>query len=307
MKTFPGKSRLLPFWQRLSANSQGAIWMLVGCFLFSVMSLGIKHLGGHINSFQIAFLRAFLGFLAFLPFVYMAGFSNLKTKKLQKHLLRGCIGISAMFSVFYAITQMPLADAVALTFTRALFLILLAVLFLGETIRWRRWLATAAGFVGVVVMVQAGPEVGFAAGIALLGAFLVALVSVLIKQLSNTESPTTIMFYFGLIGSIVSFGPALYVWVPISWNDLIILIIASTFGSAGNYCVINAFALGEATAVSPFDYSRLIFSGILAFFFFSEVPDVWMIVGAGIIIISTLYIARREALANRKITPPEMP
>lgn len=269
--------------------------MLAGGLLFSIMSLAVKHLGGHMDSFQIAFMRAFIGFLVFLPFIYRAGLSNLKTGKLSKHLLRGTIGISAMICTFYSITQLPLADAVALSFTRPLFIILLAVLFLNEAIRWRRWTATAVGFIGVLVMVQAGPEVGFATAVALAGAFLVALVSVLLKQLSSTESPTTIMFYFGLIGSLISLGPAIYVWVPVSTGDLIVIVIASFFGSIGNYCVIHALSVGEATAVSPFDYSRLIYSGLLGFLFFSEIPDVWMLVGAMIIIASSIYIARREA------------
>lgn len=286
------------YWGRLSPNIQGAIWMLVGGMLFSIMSLGVKYLGAYIDSLQIAFLRAFIGFLAFLPFIYMAGLGNLRTGKFSKHLLRGTIGVSAMMCTFYAITQLPLADAVALSFTRPLFIILLAVLFLNEAIRWRRWTATAVGFVGVMVMVQAGPEVGFATGVALVGAFLVALVSVLLKQLSTTERPTTIMFYFGLIGSLVSAVPAFFVWVPIGLNDMLIIIVASIFGSIGNFCVIQALKVGEATAVSPFDYSRLIYSGLLGFLIFSEIPDVWTVLGAMIIVASSIYIARREARQN---------
>ena len=117
--------------------------MLLGGFCFSCMGLGIKFLGTEMDSFQIAFLRALFGFFVILPFALRRGISGLKTHVIKLHIARGIVGILGMMSIFFAITHLPLADAVALTFTRPLFLILLAVLFLGETIRWRRWTATA--------------------------------------------------------------------------------------------------------------------------------------------------------------------
>ena len=117
---------------RIPANGQGALWMLLGGFCFSCMGVGIKFLGAEMDSFQIAFLRALFGFIVILPFALRRGISGLKTKVLRLHIGRGVVGILGMLSIFYAITHLPLADAVALTFTRPLFLILLAVLFLGE-------------------------------------------------------------------------------------------------------------------------------------------------------------------------------
>jgi drug/metabolite transporter (DMT)-like permease len=294
----------LKIWEGIPANGQGALWMLLGGLLFSFMGMGIKILGNEMNSLQIAFLRALFGFLAVLPFALRHGFSPLKTKVLPMHITRAFVGITAMFCIFYSITHMPLADAIALSFTRPLFLILLAVLFLGEIIRWRRWTATAVGFVGVMMMMQANTELGLAAGIALFGALMVAIVSVFLKKLSRTEAPTTIMFYFGLFSSLISLGPALYVWITPTVEDLIVLALAASVGTAGNFCMIRAFAVGEATAVAPFDYTRLIFSGIIGFFFFAEVPDIWMVFGALVIVASSLYIVRREAGMGARKMPP---
>lgn len=285
---------------RLAPNVQGAIWMLIGAVLFSGMSLGIKTLGEEMDSFQIAFLRAFLGLLAILPFALRRGFSSLKTKVPFLHLVRSIVGVTAMMCIFYSITKLPLADAVALSFTRPLFLILLAVLFLGEAVRWRRWSATGVGFLGVLVMVQSQPEFEIASFVALFGALMVAGVSVFIKKLSVTESAPTMMFYFGVIASIISFIPAYFVWRMPTVDEMIILVLIATIGSCANFCMIRSLSIGEVTAVTPFDYTRLIFSGILGFLFFSEVPDVWMVLGAGIIVASSLYIIQREAGLGKK-------
>nr|WP_277346092.1 DMT family transporter [Sneathiella chinensis] len=297
----------MSYWEQIPDNGKGALWMLLGALLFSFMSVGIKHLGQELDSFQIGFLRAFIGLIVVLPFALRGGIRPLKTRVFKLHLARSLVGVTAMLCSFYAITQLPLADAVALNFTKPLFLILLAVLFLGEKVRWRRWLATAVGFCGVMVMVQANLEMGLASGVALFGAMMVALVSVFLKKLSRTEAPTTMMFYFGVISSLIALVPALYVWVPPTTEQLLILLVTAAVGSCGNFCMIRAFAAGEATVVAPFDYIRLIFSGILGFVIFSEVPGPWMIVGAGIIISSSLYIMQREAALRKKPTGDSTP
>ncbi|MBO6826869.1 MAG: DMT family transporter [Sneathiella sp.] len=280
----------------LPANLQGALWMLVACVVFSFMSLGVKYVGETgLDSFQIGFIRAFYGFIFVIPFVLKKGVFTLRTSRFPMHVARSLFGITGMLSVMYTLTNMPLADSVALTFTRPLFVIVLAVLFLGEMVRWRRWTATAVGFLGVLIMVQASATIGFATAIGLFGALMVACVSVFIKKLSATEEPTTIMFYFGLIGSLVAAVPAYFVWQDPTWMQLFLLGLTAAAGTCGNYCVIRAISVGEATAVMPYDYTRLIFSAILAYFAFGEIPTWGMVLGACVIVVSSLYIMQREA------------
>ncbi|OUR78791.1 hypothetical protein A9Q83_06195 [Alphaproteobacteria bacterium 46_93_T64] len=293
------------FWDEVPNNVKGACWMLAGSVLFSFMSVGVKYVGQGMDSFEIGFLRAFLGLIVIVPFVLYRGIGSLRTSIFKMHLFRSCVGITAMLATFYSITHMPLADATALTFTRPLFLIVLAFLFLGEIIRWRRGLATLVGFAGVLIMVQAQAEMGFATAVGLFAAFMVACVSVIIKKLTVTEHPTTIMFYFGLIGSVIAFVPASQVWITPTWEQLAVLIAVSIVGTGGNFCMIRAFGIGEATAVSPFDYTRLIFSGILAYFIFSEVPTLGMIAGAFIIVGSSIYIMQREARVKARTKASE--
>ena len=213
------------------------------------------------------------------------------------------IGYTAMVLGFYAVTHLPLADATALSFTRPLFMIVLAVLFLGEQVRWRRWSATGVGFIGVLVMARPG-EAGLdiASLSAIAGTLFVAGVGVMLKRLSTTERPETIIFYFTVISSILALGPALYVWRTPTAPEVLGLIAIGALGSLGQYLTIRSYRIAEATAVDPVDYARLLIATFFGFLLFRELPDIWTVVGALIIIASTLYITRREARLRRTVT-----
>ncbi|MBE7636435.1 EamA family transporter [Sneathiella sp. P13V-1] len=284
----------------LPANVQGALWMLVACVVFSAMGLGVKYVGEGMDSFQIGFIRALFGLIFVIPIILYRGVGQLKTNRMGLHITRSIFGITGMLSVMYTLTNMPLADSVALTFTRPLFVIVLAVIFLGEVVRWRRWMATIVGFGGVLLMVQASAEIGFATAVGLFGALMVGCVSVFLKKLSSSEAPTTIMFYFGLYGSLIAAVPAYFVWQTPSVEQVFLLGLTAAAGTCGNYCVIRAISVGETTAVMPYDYTRLIFSAIMAYFVFGEIPTMGMVAGACVIVASSLYIMRREAALKKK-------
>ena len=144
-------------WLKLSPALRGALWMLLGGLLFSVMGVLVKFLGKRLDSFQIAFFRAAFGFACILPFALAAGARNLRTRRLPAHLLRGLLGMISMFGGYYSVVHLPLADATALGFTKPLFVIILAVLILREKVRIRRWTATVVGFIGVVIMLRRAP------------------------------------------------------------------------------------------------------------------------------------------------------
>lgn len=296
MGSLPHRLKALP------PNLRGALWMLAAALVFSAMEATIKALGQTMSSFQIAFFRCAFGGLAVLPFVLRAGPSAFRTRRPLGHLGRAAAGYTAMALSFYALTQLPLADATALGFTRPLFMVVLAVIFLGEQIRWRRWTATAVGFCGVLIMVRPGHAViDIATAAAAASAFFVALVGVLIKRLSETERPETIIFYFTLTSSLMSLGPALYVWRDPTWLELAVLIAIGAGGSLGQYFSIRSYRIAEATAVDPVDYSRLLFATVIGLLVFSELPDLWTFAGAAVIVASTLYIARREARLGRPV------
>lgn len=296
-ETRPG---LAARWRALPGNLRGALWMLLAGLLFSVMGAIIKALGARLDAFQIGFFRCAVGLVAVLPFMLRSGRAAFPRRRLALHATRGALGTAAMFCSFYALTVLPLADATAISFAVPLFTIPFAVLLLGEVVRWRRWTATGVGFAGVLVMV--GPGGGAlepAVAIAVLGALLVALVNVTVKQLSRTEPPLAIVFSFSVVATLTSAVPAAVVWRAPTASELALLMAVGALGATAQTCAIRGFAVGEATAVVPFDYVRLLYAGLIGYWIFAEVPGWTTLAGAALIVLATLYIARREAMLGR--------
>jgi drug/metabolite transporter (DMT)-like permease len=288
-------------WLRLSGNSRGALWMVASGVGFSVMAVGIKLLGHRLDSFQIAFFRVLIGFLAILPFVASVPLAQLKTRHLHVHVVRGFFGLAAMYCSYYAIARIPLADYTALSFTKPLFATVLAVLILGEIVRWRRWTATILGFVGVLVMVQPGAGTFQPAALAALAdAFSIALLITLVKRLPAHETPLGMLFYFGIFATALSIGPAIYFWQWPTFYEWTLLIGVGVLGALSQSFWIRSFRAGEASVVAPFDYLRLPIAATIGFIAFSELPSLWTFIGAGVIVGSTLYIAHRDAQLRKR-------
>ncbi|MBM3491442.1 MAG: DMT family transporter [Alphaproteobacteria bacterium] len=282
-----------------SLNLLSALWMLASTLLFTAMGGLVKFLGGHYESFQIAFFRSGFGLLTMLPFVLAGGWGVLRTQRLWLHLARGICGATAQMCNFFALTKLHLADAVAISYARTLFLIPLAVLFLGEAVRARRWSATLLGFAGVLIMLRPAGEIAPATLVAVTGALIAAGTGIMLKQLAASERPATVMLYFGLVSTSATALPALLVWRAVDLADLALLLLMGGCGSGGQYCMVRAFRVGEATAVLPVDYLRLILASAVGYFVFAEVPDRWTALGAAIVVGATLYIALREARLGR--------
>lgn len=289
-------------WLRIPPNLRGGLWMVLSALGFSIMAIFIKLLGARLDSFQIAFFRCLIGWLVILPFVLQRPWSAIRTDRLPLHAVRGVIGAIAMFCGYYAIAHMPLADFMGLSFSRPLFTALCAVLLLGEIVGWRRWAAIAVGFVGVLIMAQPGGH-GFnpAALFALGDACAVAFLSVLVKRLPARETPLGILFWYGLMSSAAAFLPTLFFF----WNwptaqEWGWLLAVGALGALAHLCYIRGFRIGEASVVVAFDYLRLPFAGFVGWAVFAELPTVWTLVGAAVIVASTLYIMRREARIARE-------
>ena len=307
-RSTPAASRA-PAWRRrwhsLPANAQGALWVSLSAVLFTSMSAVVKSLGAHLDSFQLAFLRASIGFVLILPFVFAAGPAVLRTSRLRMHLTRGVCGSIGLMCGFYALTHLSLADATAIGFTKPLFLIVLAALLLRETVRARRWSATAVGFLGVLIMVRPGDGVlEHAALVGLLGALAAATVSLLIKRLSASEASLTIMVYLGLVSIVTTGIPAAFVWQTPTLAELAWMLLAAALASSAQICMIRGFRIGEASALAPLEYLKLPLAAVYGYLLFTEVPDLYTVLGALLIVLSTLYIGHREAQLGKGIGVP---
>jgi len=285
---------------RLPDVIRGGVWMLGFCMTFAVLMAIIRHVSATLHPFEIAFFRNLFGLVVMLPWLLRAGAAGLRTQRLGMHVGRAVSGTAAMLCLFTAVAWMPLADATALTFTSPLFATVGAALILRETVRLRRWSATAVGFLGVLVILRPGAATIDPASLVALAAALIATSMLAMKSLSRTETPNAVVVYMGLLMTPMSLLPALFVWEWPSMTMLALLAAVGAIAALGQQMMVRAFASAEASAVLPFDFARLVFTAGLGFVFFGERPDAWTWVGAGIILTATVYIAHREARLGRE-------
>lgn len=284
-------------WRALPPNSRGVICMVISAAGFSGMAALVKVAGEALPTAQLTFFRCAFGLLFLLPVLLRIGLrASFATDRPWLHLARVGAGLSAMACFFYAIARAPLADVTALSFAKPLFVVLFAVLFLGEIVRWRRWTATAVGFLGVLIMLRPGGA-GFDPHTltALLGAAFVAVGVVLVKRMAASESHVTTLAWFAAVSTLATAGPAAAVWVPPGPDLWAVGALIGLLGVASQSFIVAAYRVGEASVVAPFDYTRLLFATGFGIWLFAEWPDGWTLAGAAVIIGSTIYIARREA------------
>lgn len=294
------------WWEGLSGNVRGSIWLFAAALVFAVMGALIKFVGQRLPVVEILFLRQMFVIVVVSPAIVKGFPAVFRTERLPLHLLRVGLSAVAMTTGFTALVHLPLAEATAISFSRTLFTTLLAVIILHEIVGWRRWSATVVGFLGVVIVARPSPEgLNEYALLALLSAFFVAMIMICLRMLARTERPSTIIAYQSVCLSAILAGPAWYFWVWPSWQDLALTAVIGGVMSLAQFTNIKAYANGEAAAIAPVEYVRLLASAVLGFMVFSEVPTIYTVLGAVFIIASTLYTVRRNAMKRAPApTPP---
>lgn len=287
--------------RRLPPNVQGALWLVAGGFIFTATSAMIRLLSTQIESVQTAFFRAVISVILLLPIIATGRVRPWQSKRIAGHFWRTFMGTTSMVLGFYAVSMLPLADATAIAFSQPLFSVLVAALIAGEKVRWRRWSATIVGFAGVLVMVRPGEgSLQLGALVALANAATVAISILLVKRLSDSESPLMILTQFAIFSTLLLAPPAIWVW---RWPDLwgwVLAVGIALSATVGQYFWVQAFKAGEMSAVAPFEYLRLPFAVFVGWLIWGEMPVIWTYVGAAIVIASALYIAHREAQLSRE-------
>jgi drug/metabolite transporter (DMT)-like permease len=294
-------------WLGLPPNIRGIIWMLGSGVFFAILGMSIRMSSKEIPTLEVVFFRNSINLVIMLPWLVKIGFKGLKTKKLAIHFLRATGGLISMFFWFAGFAVLPLAEATSLGFTAPLFATLGATLLLGEVVRLRRWLAILCGFIGTLIILRPGLQIITPEALYILaGAMFVAGGFMLVKILSRTESPTTMVLFMALFLTPISLIPALFVWVWPSAEAWLWLFSVGISATAGHLLFNRAFAVTDITVVLPFDYFRLIFVAIIGIFMFNEPPYIWTWVGGSVIFSSTIYISHRDAKNKTNITSPEV-
>lgn len=276
----------------------GITMMVAGIAGFAVMDAIIKWLTADYPVPQVVALRSWFGLpLLFLLALREGGFEALKTRRPLVHIGRYILVLALSFSFFWALSQMKLVDAVAITFAAPILIAALSVPLLKESVGLRRWAAIGVGFCGVLIMLRPGMGVFQLAALVVLGSAVVyALLMITTRAFKSTESTAALMLYPQLGMSLTGIVFAPLFWVTPSLGDLGLFALAGMFGSVGVMCLTQAFRLAPAATVSPFEYSALIWATLLGFLLWGELPDTTTLVGALVVISSGLYIIYRETI-----------
>jgi len=273
----------------------GIASMLVAVAVFSCMDALIKWLSAGYPTIEIVFFRSSFAFLPLLPAILRGGRAALRTRRPLGQAGRAAIGIVSMFGFFYCFRLMPLADVFGIAFSAPIFVTALSVPMLGEKVGIRRWSAVVVGFAGVLVMLR--PDAGLfasASWVALFATALYALGQIFVRDLTKTETTTCIVFYVTLTTTIVSAIALPFVWVTPGLVDAAMLGTVGILGGLAQLAFTRAFRLAPAGVVSPFDYTGLLYAGVIGYFVWGDVPTARFLVGAAIVMASGLYILYRE-------------
>ncbi len=290
----------------LSGNMRGVLWMLASAACFTIMTACIKHLAqqGYAES-QMVFFRCAAGVVLLLPAVMRTGPSAWATSR-PWVMARRCIGSAVgVLLAFYAFANLPLATAQSLSFARALFVVLLAMLLLREKVGALRQGALVVGFVGVLVMTRPTEmQFNMAAFAALASALLMAYSVVTIKDLSRDHSTLSLVLWMNAATTLLGLPLALFGWTMPGWADSGIFLLLAVSGVLAQTCFTRGLTASDASLMALMDYTRLPMAALSGLLIFHEVLDVWTIIGATIVIGSTVFITVRESMLAKKRAPP---
>jgi len=285
----------------LRAPLKATLLMLGAMTCFALMSLFIRLAAEEVHPLVVVFFRNFLALLLMLPWLARRGLAGMRTQRLGLYTLRALVNIVGMAAGFTALTLIPLAEATALSFTAPIFATLLAALLLGEMIRARRIAAIVVGFAGTLVVLHPGIEaISVGALLALTNAVSISFTTIMVKKLTASEPPETIVTYMALLMTPLSLLPALFVWQTPGPLTLVWLGLLAGAGTVGHLLFTRAFAIAEVSQIQPLEFIRLPLVAAIAFAVFGEVPTLWTWVGGAVIFAATAYITHREAQLARR-------
>ncbi|VAW01753.1 hypothetical protein MNBD_ALPHA01-2372 [hydrothermal vent metagenome] len=282
-------------------NLFGIGFVLLVCLTMTISALLIRTIGRDLGSFEVVFIRCSFSLFYILLLNARSGSKLFISPRPGLLLVRSFILSIIVLGNFYAIVHLPLVQVTALQFTKPLFLVVLAALFLSEKIRLPRTLATFGGFLGALVILRPDMGINPVQVIAITAALSMAVIAVITKKMTRDHSTATLVFYGNLFIVLVCLGPTIAYWQTPSLFQLLLIAGLGLSAYAGQTFMVQAYRYGDATVVTPFEYVRLIFMAMAGFLVFAEIPDYGTIAGAVIISASTLFIALREAGKKRRL------
>jgi drug/metabolite transporter (DMT)-like permease len=269
---------------RLPPVFQAGFWMFFGGATGGLMNVVIRFASEDVHPFEVVFFRNLFSLLFMVPWlVRTAASTGVRTGKLGFYVLRAAVAFISMLTWFYGINLVPLATAQALNFTAPLFATVLAALILKESVRARRWSAVAIGFIGVTIVLRPFGAVDADMLWILASAATGAMGAITVKFLVRTESASSIVTWMVLLGTPMALVPALFVWTWPSLVGLAWLLVLGALGTLSHLSMARALGAADASVCAAFEFLRLPYAALLAWFFFGEPTDAWTWIGAAII------------------------
>ena len=287
--------------ENISPTVRGIILAIASGAFFASMHGSVRLLSQDLDAMEIAFFRAFFGFLFFTTLLIRTRLSVLRTRRLPLHLLRGIFNGASLLLWFTALSMVPLGDATALSLVGPLFVALGAMLVLGERVRGPRWTALAIGFAGALIIVRPGfQEVNLGIIFVLVSMLFVTGSKLIAKSLSRTDQPSTIVAYLSLTMMVPSGVALIFVWQTPTIEQLLFMVLIGFLGSCGHLLLTTAYKIADISAVEPVVFARLVWAAIVGWFMFAEFPGLWVWIGGALVVAGSTWLARHEARGRRR-------
>ncbi len=294
------RARVVAIMGGTTPTLRGMAWLALSGLIFSGMNVWMKAMSEDLDPWVVGCLRYSFGFLVLTPLLWQAGPRACMTKAPMLQLYRGGLHSIGMLLWFAALPSVSMAELTAIGFTGPIFICLGAVLFLGERMTAPRIAGVAAGFVGVLIVVQPWSQSGFstvtignllllAAAPMFSGSFLVA------KVLTRYDRPEVVVLWQHLTVGLMLAPFAVIWWTPPSLLQWGSLLVCGFLGSAGHYCMTRAFRTADISSIQAVSFLNLVWASIGGFIVFSSIPGIWTLAGAAVIFASTILLARHEA------------
>lgn len=286
---------------QMAANRRGILWMLLAVMLFVVLDTFAKLLSETYPVWQIVWARYTFHLVLIALFLRGALPRTLRTRRLPLQLLRSLLLVITTGLFFMGLSMLQLAQAAAVMLLGPLFITALSVPFLGEKVGMRRWGGVFAGLVGALIVIRPGTDVFVLASLFPLAAALVnAFYHITTRLLSHSDSSMTTLTYSSLVGAVVMTLGVPFFWVQPDLIGWIMMVAVGLIGGSSHFCLIKSYSEAPAAVVAPFGYSNIVWAVLFGFVVWGDLPDAWTLIGAGILVVSGLYVFHREQVRKRE-------
>ena len=287
----------------LSKNQLGFLYMFISICAFSVMDLIVKWSENYPVG-EVLFFRGLFGMITIFFLIPREKYFNFyKTKRPMLHFKRCIAGLIAIVAIFIALRNLPLATVVSISFAAPIFTTILSIFFLSEKVGLYRWLAVIVGFIGILIISQPGftsfniyyiYPIIFCLGL--------SYVAIAIKKLSSTEPVWLIGFYFSFSIMIISFFTFHQGWIIPNLLDLFLLSMVGILGGLANLWLTQSYKYSDVSLVTPIKYLALVFAILFGYIFWEEIPTIKTLMGAFLVIMSSVIIFRREIYHKKEVS-----